>query len=400
MPDAVVVMVGLPARGKTYTARSLARYLRWRGRRARVFNVGDHRRERLGGRQDEAFFRHDDEGARTLRRELAMEVLDEAHAWLDAGGGVAIYDATNTTHERRELVRTRSEAAGKQVMFVEVISHDERVIDDNIRATKLSSSDYAGMDREEALRDFRARIAHYEAVYETIQDPDLTFVKVVDGGRQFVRNRARDGWAGEVARFVGALGSRPRVVWLTRHGESEHNRRGLIGGNADLSEAGRAYAQRLAAHLQTVEATRGRFDVWTSTLQRTVQTAAPLQRDIVQYRALDELFAGTCEGMTYAEIAQRHPEITAGRSHDKFGYRYPRGESYADLRDRLDDIVLRLVGGGAPTLIIGHQAVLRVLYAYLTEHDPQACPHIEIPLHTVIELVPAGERLQETRVTP
>jgi broad specificity phosphatase PhoE len=165
-----------------------------------------------------------------------------------------------------------------------------------------------------------------------------------------------------------------------------------------LTEAGRTYAKRLAAHLHEEEASRGRFDVWTSTLLRTVQTAAPIGREITQYRELDELFAGICEGMTYAEIAERHPEIATGRRRDKFGYRYPRGESYADLRERLDPVVLRLARGDAPTLVIGHQAVLRVLYAYLIEHDPRACPHLEIPLHTVIELLPSADGLRETRV--
>ena len=44
----VLVMVGLPARGKTHIARRAARYLTWLGYRTRVFNVGNYRRERLG----------------------------------------------------------------------------------------------------------------------------------------------------------------------------------------------------------------------------------------------------------------------------------------------------------------------------------------------------------------
>ena len=44
----VIVMVGLPARGKTYIATKLGRYLRWLGYNTRVFNIGEYRRERLG----------------------------------------------------------------------------------------------------------------------------------------------------------------------------------------------------------------------------------------------------------------------------------------------------------------------------------------------------------------
>ena len=40
-PSLALVMVGLPARGKTHMARRVARYLRWLGVRTKVFNVGN-----------------------------------------------------------------------------------------------------------------------------------------------------------------------------------------------------------------------------------------------------------------------------------------------------------------------------------------------------------------------
>jgi hypothetical protein len=43
-----IIMVGLPARGKTYCSRKLARYLTWLGSKARIFNVGNYRRDALG----------------------------------------------------------------------------------------------------------------------------------------------------------------------------------------------------------------------------------------------------------------------------------------------------------------------------------------------------------------
>ena len=41
----VICMVGLPARGKTYIAKKLARYLTWVGMKTKVFNVGEYRRQ-------------------------------------------------------------------------------------------------------------------------------------------------------------------------------------------------------------------------------------------------------------------------------------------------------------------------------------------------------------------
>lgn len=37
----VIVMVGLPARGKTYISKKLTRYLNWIGVKAKAFNLGE-----------------------------------------------------------------------------------------------------------------------------------------------------------------------------------------------------------------------------------------------------------------------------------------------------------------------------------------------------------------------
>jgi len=51
-----LVMVGLPARGKTFVARKLQRYLSWLGHPTRVFNVGNYRRAHLGKAHPHQFF--------------------------------------------------------------------------------------------------------------------------------------------------------------------------------------------------------------------------------------------------------------------------------------------------------------------------------------------------------
>lgn len=53
-------------------------------------------------------------------------------------------------------------------------------------------------------------------------------------------------------------------------------------------------------------------------------------------RALNEIYAGSCEGMTYNEIKERMPDEFEMRCQDKTRYRYPNGgESYIDLIERL-----------------------------------------------------------------
>jgi 6-phosphofructo-2-kinase/fructose-2,6-biphosphatase 2 len=73
----VIVMVGKPARGKSYTARKVARYLAWLGFRARLFNVGAYRRTRLGAGQDHSFFDPTNPEGRAARRLMAEAAMTD-----------------------------------------------------------------------------------------------------------------------------------------------------------------------------------------------------------------------------------------------------------------------------------------------------------------------------------
>lgn len=51
-----IVMVGLPATGKTFTARNLSRYLRWLGVKTRTFSVALYRNRAIGEKLNADFF--------------------------------------------------------------------------------------------------------------------------------------------------------------------------------------------------------------------------------------------------------------------------------------------------------------------------------------------------------
>jgi broad specificity phosphatase PhoE/predicted kinase len=395
-PKLAFVMVGLPARGKTFISRKIARYLSWLGYRTQVFNVGSYRRERHGSRQHHSFFDPRNAAGQSARREVALEALSDMISFLDGGGDIAIYDATNNTRERRDLVRARCEAAGLGVVFVESICNDPAIIEANIRATKARSPDYEDVPEEEAVRDFRLRIAHYESAYEEVSEAEGSFVKVVDVGRTMVLHQVAGYVLARVVHFLLNLHVQPRSVRLTRHGESQFNVLGRIGGDSPLSEAGRAYARTLAAIVRA----RAGDDVvvWTSTLRRTIETAEALGLPYRPWKALDEIDAGVCDGLTYDEIADTMPQEYEARQADKFRYRYPRGESYQDVIQRLEPVIFELEREKRPVLVVGHQAVLRALYAYMMDRPPNECPFVSIPLHTILELEPTAYGCDERRI--
>ena len=391
----VIVLVGLPARGKTYIGRKIRRFLTWLGYRARSFNIGDYRRQRLGYHHRHDFFDPNNVAGARARQEMATAALDDLIEWMKDGGGVGIYDATNTTVERRRHVFERCTAAGLQVVFIESVCEDPAIIEANIRETKLSSPDYVGMDPDEAVADFRARIEHYTRVYEPIQEEECSYIRLIDVCRVIVMHRIQGYLPGKLVFYLMNLHLVRRPIWLTRHGESEFNVVGRIGGDTGLTAQGEKYAQALA------EFVRDHADqppvVWTSTLRRTIETTAQLGVPSLQWRALDEIDAGICDGMTYAEIAEQMPDEYRARSADKLHYRYPRGESYQDVIARLEPVIIELERQRSPVLVVAHQAVLRALYAYFMDKEPEQCLRMAVPLGTVVELRPGPYAFHERR---
>jgi broad specificity phosphatase PhoE/predicted kinase len=393
-----LVMVGLPARGKSYTARRIERYLSWLGYRTGVFNVGEYRRARVGAHVPHSFFDPDNAQGDEARKAVAMAALEDMVEWLKDDGQVAIYDATNSTRARRAMVRARCEQAGFQVLFIEMRCDDPAIIEANVRSTKLSSPDYQHTDPVEAVEDFRKRIGHYERVYEPLEDDEGAYLRLSGAGRGLMVSNVDGYIAARLVFFLMNLHLSTRPIWLTRHGESVYNTSGLIGGDPDLTPDGSRYAHELATFLDEREPDRSGVVIYTSSLRRAVQTAAPLGRRSWPWRALDEIDAGVCDGMSYEQIQEQLPEEYAARKRDKFHYRYPRGESYQDIIFRLDPVIIELERTRKPVLVIAHNAVVRALYAYFQGVPRGRCPYLPIPLHTVLELRPHAYGCHEVRV--
>ncbi|XP_022729167.1 6-phosphofructo-2-kinase/fructose-2,6-bisphosphatase-like isoform X1 [Durio zibethinus] len=395
-----IVLVGLPARGKTFTAAKLTRYLRWLGHDTKHFNVGKYRRLKHGTNQTADFFRADNPEGVEARNEVAALAMDDMIAWMQEGGQVGIFDATNSSRSRRNMLMKMAEGKCK-IIFLESICNDERIIERNIRLKIQQSPDYAEEpDFDAGLRDFRNRLANYERVYEPVEEG--SYIKMIDmasgHGGQIQVNNISGYLPGRIVFFLVNTHLTPRPIFLTRHGESCDNVRGRIGGDSVLSDTGEIYAKKLANFVEKRLKSERAASIWTSTLQRTILTASPIVGfPKIQWRALDEINAGVCDGMTYEEIKKNMPEEFESRQKDKLRYRYPRGESYLDVIQRLEPVIIELERQRAPVVVIAHQAVLRALYAYFADRPLKEIPHIEVPLHTIIEIQMGVTGVQEKR---
>ena len=540
-------MVGLPARGKSYITKKIARYLNWLQHDTRIFNVGERRRvaagaqspaplinpgvlrpnpptrnisgttvslnEILNGKEmktsappstkihingetppetlsleplplpalsleDETqhvatngssnrhaientwvpekplprlpriepmepqtaeFFDPSNEKAAHLRDDIAMATLDELLDYiLDQGGSVGIFDATNSTLERRQMVMKKiRDRAGPElgVLFLESLCIDENLLESNMRL-KLSGPDYKDQDPVVALDDFKKRVALYQKKYvplgEYEERNNMPYVQMIDVGRKVVSHQIRGFLSAQAVYYLLNFNLAPRQIWITRHGESIDNVNGKIGGDSDLSDVGRAYAKALTKFIkhernawslhQRAKALSTHFPplpgdttppnpeynhggddndgndtksfcVWTSMLKRSIQTAQYFDEeefDIKQMKMLDELNAGMMEGLTYEEIKTKYADEYELRKRDKLHYRYPGagGEGYLDIINRLRAVIVEVERMTDHVLLVGHRSVARVLLAYFKGLKRDDVADLDVPLGMLYMLEP------------
>ncbi|KXZ51897.1 hypothetical protein GPECTOR_11g330 [Gonium pectorale] len=412
----VIILVGLPGRGKTFLCNKLKRYLNWLGHHTRHFNVGSYRRLQKGDHevQNADFFDAHNPAGLEARNRALYAALDDLTSYLySPEGQVAIFDATNTTEERRTLLRNTFHGRF-QYLFIESICTDNDVLERNYRFKMQYSPDYTGMEEQQSLEDFKARIGKYEEVYEPINDRNIHYIKLIDmvtGRGHMDVNRISGYLPGKIVFYLMQVCKagmpQGRRIWLTRHGESEYNCLKRIGGDSNLSPLGEVYARclpemvverldQLPPSAQPKSTTQSSDEkpqyapvsVWTSTLRRTIQTARHLPFPKLRWKALDEIQAGACDGLTYGEIAAQFPEEARARDKDKLRYRYPAGESYLDVIQRLEPVIIEMEREKECIVLVGHQAVLRALLGYFMAVPLEKVPNEDIPLHTLLELQP------------
>ncbi len=223
----VLCLVGLPARGKSYIAYKLVGYMRWRGLRAQLFNVGKHRRSAVQASQDANFFDANNVSAAQQRDAIAFEVLESMLDWLQQGGDVSVFDATNTTNKRRwEVFRhCQRRSPVLRVIFVESICDDPLVLESNYNMKCRNSPDYKDVPLEQALADLRLRIKNYERVYEPIQDDALSYLKLINLNSKVICNKIHGSLGHLISAYLMSIHIQPRPIYLVRTGKCEGEER-------------------------------------------------------------------------------------------------------------------------------------------------------------------------------
>jgi broad specificity phosphatase PhoE len=320
------------------------------------------------------------------------------------------------------------QAAGAKVLWIEVGNDDESFLTTQVR-NAVMSPDYTGMTDEAAERDYRRRVQIFKAIFEPLDmdyyasiESRWSYLKCNHSKQHFVVHNVKGYLFQKVVNFIMNLRTTSHAFYLTRHGQSEYNDLGRIGGDSGLTVHGLRYAQKLAEFVDKniVKDKNGEnvpARLWTSTMRRTKETAQFIKQSTIRIRSetdpsleyewvqmrlrawhhLDELFAGSCDGMTYEEIEEKFPEEWERRNVDKLAYRYPRGESYLDVIARLEPIIIEMERHQEALLIVAHQGILRIIYAFYMGLSRAEAPYVSIPLNTVVQLTPRAYDCLESR---
>lgn len=353
------------------------RYLSWLSIKAKLFLYDDYRRD-LPLTEDR-WQVNEEACGRWI--DLALGSMTQ---WFDESEGVVgVLDGSNHVRAIRQRVVNHCKKRGIQVLFLESWFDHPDLVATNISDVTSNSPNY------ENGGTVAERIALYEKDYQTLDtqsDSELSFVKMVNIHQSVIVNRIELYLQSRIVYYLMNFHVKPRTIWLSRHGESMYNLEGKIGGDADLSPRGLQYARKLPEMMRKLVGD-SELTVWVLTLKRTHQTAQYLPYKKLLWKALDELDAGICDGLTYEDVEREYPEDFKARDENKFGYRYRGGELYKDVVTRLEPVIMELERQ-ENILIITHQAVLRCIYAYFMNVPQEESPWMSIPLHTVIKLEP------------
>ena len=210
------------------------------------------------------------------------------------------------------------------------------------------SEDFAGMSEEQAMDDLRARIVHYEKIYQPVREEEGPFIKMYDLKAKANCCNIYGRMANKVLPFLLATHGIRRPIFLA------------VLPSGDEAEASMPHRKALLAWAAKYER-RAELKILASTAPRA--------------RASAELVADATGGPrpesrpNLAPLAARSdlprepalPPTPTGTSSfvEKFG------EPVHDLVARLEPIVVELEGAVTPVLVIAQEAHCRTLRAYL-----------------------------------
>lgn len=155
------------------------------------------------------------------------------------------------------------------------------------------------------------------------------------------------------------------IVYLLRHAQSEANIKGVLAGRDDsvkLSKHGQKQALNLVSYLEILNINQ----VYCSPLARCIQTINPFMKKNPRINfdfepQLLEMDYGTWSGKSLKILSRSKQWKSVQSSPDKF--RFPEGESFRQMRLRVDAMIEKLSKAKEPVLLVTHGDIVKMFIA-------------------------------------
>ena len=384
-----IVLMGLPARGKSTLAVRLKESFRKDSIATRIFNNGNLRRvyRPLEETSSAEFYSPYNPAFMELRKKFARMNMERAKAYLRNSGQVAILDATNASRERRQMIERYLD--DHPLLFIECFNDDEDIIAWSI-LDKIRLPEFQAMSAQDAEAEFLKRIDFYKMIYTPLM-AERNYIRLESLQNRIIGEKHTDAIPLYARIRDYLVTDEVKNLFLVRHTQTDYNVEDRIGGDPGLTSKGMRQAEALGRFFSG----RKISYIFTSRMIRTKRTAeaiAGLQKNcrVIALREFDEINAGVCEGMTYAEIERQMPEVFRMREANKYDYAYPEGESYAMMKSRVEDGIKKsffLNRSSNNILIVGHQAVNRMILSHFLYRRKEDVPYIYVPQDRFYQIV-------------
>lgn len=192
----------------------------------------------------------------TVDINATTSTLTDILTWFKDGNNVAIIDGMHLTRQSRQFIAQFCNAKMFHHLLVE-FTCDEQSLNDNIRETVQF---YKNLDNTvDWLRVCIEKDAHCSRQYEQCSPAmEGPLISVRSSENPMVHSVTARGVQGALqTAILGVLSSpviKHQLFYFSRHGESDYNVLGRIGGDADLSARGRSYSERLTKVFGTPKA--------------------------------------------------------------------------------------------------------------------------------------------------
>ena len=306
----------------------------------------------------------------------------------------AIGVTTNNVAEYRGLIAGLEEARRLGADEVAVAMDSKLVVEQMTGRWKVKHPGMAELHQQaRALASTFDSVSYSWIPRERNSHADRLANEAMDGEHSLATDPPAAAVAVPPAVWTGNRGEPTRLL-LLRHGQTELSRQRRYSGRGDpeLTETGRRQAADAARYL----ASKGGISaVVSSPLRRARDTAAAAADALgLTVRVDDDLTEtdfGEWEGLTFAEAAERHPDVH-GRWLRDTSLRPPGGESFEEVAARVGRARDRIVGEHGPetVLVVSHVTPIKTLLRMALGAGPTILHrlHLDLASLSIAEFYP------------